>query len=202
VTEDLCELSKESIEHPWFDNSAVPVVLAAGRLSKAKDYPTILEAVSLILKEKKVYFAILGEGEERKNLENIIQELGIKNNVVLLGFQKNPYKYMAKTTIFALSSVLEGFPTVLVEAMACGAPVVSTDCQAGPNEIIDNGKNGFLVPIKNPKALAQAILKLINDSDLRKKFSEEGKKRAQNFSAERSAKEYEKLFLELLNKIN
>ena len=198
VSDELFSLAKEPVNHPWFIEKKIPIILAVGRLTKAKDYPTLLKAFALISQKKKCRLVILGEGEERKNLEQLISNLNISKNVALLGFQKNPYKYMQKSSVFVLSSKREGFPNVLVEAMACGLPVISTDCQSGPNEIINNGENGILVPVGNEKALAEAVLKVLNDSALQQKFSLEGKKRAQDFTLVKSVKEYEKLFQEVL----
>lgn len=200
VSNDLYILADQPMEHPWFSNQKTPIILAVGRLTRAKDYPILLRAFALICKKKKTYLVILGEGEERKNLENLVRKLRISENIAFLGFQKNPYKYMQKSLVFVLSSKREGFPNVIVEAMVCGCPVVSTDCQSGPNEIIENGENGILVPVGNEKALAEAILKVLNNCSLQKKISAEGKKRIQNFTAEKSVKEYEKLFQEVLNK--
>jgi len=198
VSDELYTLANQPVDHPWFLDKETPVILAVGRLTKAKDYPTLLKAFSLISKKKNVYLIIIGEGEERKNLEELIDKLDISENIALLGFEENPYKYMKKASVFVLSSSREGFPNVLVEAMTCGLPVVSTDCSSGPNEIIENGKNGILVPVGDEKALAEAILKILTNPSLTQKFSLEGKKTAQNFTLEKSVKEYEKLFQEVL----
>ena len=198
VSDELYTLANQPVEHLWFLNKKIPIILAVGRLTKAKDYPTLLRAFALISKKKKVRLVILGEGEERKSLKNLVRELDISENIAFLGFQKNPYKYMQKASVFVLSSKREGFPNVLVEAMACGVPVVSTDCQSGPNEIIKNGENGILVPVGDEEALAEAILKVLDNSLLQQRFSIEGKRKAQGFTAEKSIKEYEKLFREVL----
>jgi len=198
VSDELYNLADQPVNHPWFLNKEIPVILAVGRLSIEKDYPTLLKTFSLISKEKKTRLVILGDGEERKNLEELINKLDISENTTLLGFKENPYKYMRRADIFVLSSKLEGFGNVLAEAMATGVPVVSTDCQSGPNEIIENGKNGILVPVGDEKALAEAILKILTNPSLTQKFSLEGKKTAQNFTLEKSVKEYEKLFQEVL----
>jgi glycosyltransferase involved in cell wall biosynthesis len=183
-----------------FSNSSLPKILAVGRLTKAKDYPTMLRAFSLVLKEIPANLLVIGDGKERKKIEQLIYDLDILDNVKLLGTQKNPFKYMNKSDVFVLSSSVEGFPNVLVEAMACGTPVVSTNCQSGPNEIIQNGENGFLVPVGDEKKLAEAIIKLLKDKELRKKFSERGKKHAQYFSIDKSAKEFENLFKKIIEK--
>ncbi|MGB2783620.1 MAG: glycosyltransferase [Atribacterota bacterium] len=196
--ERIYKLAKESVKYTWFSNLEIPVILSVGRLIKAKDYPNLLQSFSLVLQKQPAHLVILGEGTEKEKLKRVAQKLGIFKNVAFLGFQKNPYKYMARCSVFVLSSYREGFGDVLVEAMACGVPVVSTNCP-GPKDIIESGKNGILVPIDNKKALAEAILKVLNNPYLSYKLSKEGKKRASFFSIKKSAKEYEKLFQELLN---
>ena len=124
----------------------------------------------------------------------LADHMGLSSNISFLGFQDNPYKYMKKASIFVLSSLQEGFGNVIVEAMACGTPVVSTNCKSGPGEIIQPGINGLLVKTQDKKELAEAILKILNNPVLAEKFSEEGKKRAKFFSVERSVSEYEKIF--------
>ena len=200
ISNDLLGVIDEKIENLEVFDKSLPVVIAVGRLTKAKDYYTMLKAFSIVLNSVPSRLLIIGEGDERSKIENIIKELGINKNVFLLGFQKNPLKYMVKADVFVLSSILEGFPNVLVEAMACGVPVVSTDCQSGPSEIIEDGKNGFLVPVGDVKALSGAIIELLKNEKLRAKFSEEGRVRAQYFSAEKSVDKFGKVFLKLLNR--
>ncbi len=196
----IYNLSKEPVNHPWFLNSKIPIILAAGRLVKQKDYPTLLRAFKLAIQKKPVNLVILGEGKEREKLEKLIQELGISENVAFLGFQRNPFKYMKRASVFVLSSITEGLPNVLMEAMACGAPVVSTNCKSGPGEIIENGKNGILVPVGDYKSLSEAIIRVLSDFSLRQKFSEEGIKRAEYFSVEKNIKQYEEVFQKLMNR--
>ena len=115
------------------------------------------------------------------NLENYTKELDISHNVVFLGFQSNPFKYLSRATVFVLSSLWEGFGNVIIEAMACGIPVISTRCPSGPDEIITNEVNGLLVPVGDMNALAKAILRLLEDESLRKRIAEAGRKRAEDF---------------------
>ena len=169
-------------------------VLAVGRLTKQKDYPCLLKAYSLICQNIEEKLVILGDGEDQVQLKQLTRDLGIQNNVSFLGFQENPYKFMKNATLFVLSSLWEGFAIVVAEAMACGVPVISTDCQSGPGEIITNGENGILVPPADEKRLAEAMLTLIEDRNLREKFSKEGRKRAENFDIEKILPQYEELF--------
>ncbi len=127
-----------------------------------KDFPTLIRAFAIVRQTQPARLVILGSGKEREKLNAIVSELGIKNDVAFLGFAQNPYAYMSKASVFVLSSIEEGLPTVLIEAMAVGTPVVSTNCESGPDEILDNGKYGELVPVGDPDAIAQAILKILS----------------------------------------
>ena len=134
---------------------------------------------------------ILGEGKEKENLLKLVEKLGLNDRVSFEGFQENPYKYLARSTVFVLSSLYEGFPNVLLEAMALGIPSVATRCPTGPDEIITEGVDGVLIPPADEKAIADAIKKLLLDEDLRKRLSEAGKRRIQDFAVEKIVKQYE-----------
>jgi len=194
-------LKREEVSHPWFQDD-IPVLLACGRLAFPKNYPLLLKAFTKVQRYIKAKLLILGEGEEKGSLENLVRELRIKDNVIFLGFQRNPYKFMAKSHVFILSSSREGFPNVLIEAMACGLPVISTRCPSGPDEIITNEVNGMLVPVGNVDALATAIIRLLKDDQLRRRLSEAGRRRAQDFRAEKMMAEYERVFLEVMERVN
>lgn len=157
INEELFQLSAVPIMHPWFNDGEPPVVLAVGRLNIAKDYPTLLKAFSFVRKQRKIRLIILGEGEERFSLEKLIQELNIKDDVAMLGFDSNPFKYMKRSDVFVLSSRWEGLPNVLIQALALGCPVISTDCPSGPAEILNNGEYGELVEVGNVEMLAEHI---------------------------------------------
>ena len=144
--------------HPWFCSEKIPIILGVGRLVPAKDFPTLLKAFAHIRAIRPARLIILGEGRERKTLENLSVELGIAPDFSLPGFEANPYAYMARATVFILSSHLEGLPNALMEALACGCPVVSTNCRSGPREILADGAFGSLVPVGDDRALADAIL--------------------------------------------
>jgi len=167
VSQRTLDLANEPLDHPWFAPGAPPVVLAVGRLTVVKDYPTLIRAFatiragapaeSLAGAGRDVRLMILGEGEERPRLERLISELGLKDRVALPGFGANPYTYMAKAAVFVLSSISEALPTALIEAMAVGTPVVATDCKSGPREVLHGGLYGALVPVGDVAALAAAI---------------------------------------------
>lgn len=186
VVPELFELAKEPVEHSWFHAGEPPVVLSAGRLTAAKDYPTLLRAFSLVIKVCPARLVILGEGEERAGLEAMVRDLALEDVVSLPGFAKNPYAYMSKATVFVLSSAWEGFGNVLVEAMAVGTPVVTTDCPNGPAEILERGKYGRLVPVGNAEALAEEILAELDCST----NSEVLRHRAKEFSYDKIADQY------------
>lgn len=161
VTPDIIEKAQEPVDHPWFDSKDVPVILGVGRLIELKDYPTLIRAFAKVREEYPVRLVILGEGEERLHLESLIRELDLEADVDLPGFVDNPFAYMARASVFVLSSLLEGLPNALIQAMAVGTPVVATDCRSGPREILDNGKYGALVPVGDVDRMTQSILDIL-----------------------------------------
>ncbi len=158
----LVEQAAEAVEHPWFGDGE-PVVLAAGRMSAEKDYPTLLRAFAEVARSRSARLVILGQGPERESLLELAARLGIEDRLDLPGFDVNPFRYMARASVFVLSSRFEGFPNVLAQAMACGAPVVSTDCRSGPSEMLEGGKWGRLVPVGDWRAMARAIEATLDD---------------------------------------
>jgi len=194
VTDELFDMALEDVSHPWFEQEHSPVILAVGRLTKAKDYPTLLKAFSLVRQVRPAKLLILGEGEERANLERLAIELGIQNDVSMPGFVDNPFAFMSKASVFVLSSAWEGFGNVLVEALACGCPVVATDCRSGPREILDNGRYGRLVPVGDYKALAKAILETLDNPDF-PASREERIKRSLEFSLDAAVEKYLQVLL-------
>lgn len=161
VTPELFAKAEEPLDHPWFRPGEPPVILGVGKLTKQKDFPTLIRAFALVRKERPARLMILGEGEERPKLEALVRELGLEEDVALPGFMKNPYKYMKRAVVFVLSSQWEGLPNVLIEALALGMAVVATDCESGPAEILEGGKWGRLVPVGEPDSLSHAILETL-----------------------------------------
>ncbi|MGB3754909.1 MAG: glycosyltransferase [Rivularia sp. (in: cyanobacteria)] len=161
ITPELFVKSQEKLDHPWFQPGEPPVILAVGRLHQQKDYPTLLRAFLKVRQLRRCRLVILGEGPEKENLNNLIYELDLQTDVSLLGFVDNPYAYMAHSAVFVLSSAWEGFGNVIAEALAVGTPVVSTNCESGPAEILANGKYGELTPVGDAKAMAEAILSIL-----------------------------------------
>ena len=162
ITPELQKKAREPVDHPWFSDDLIPVVIAVGRLSKAKDYPTLFHAFARVRQTHPARLVVLGEGEERANLEHLANKLGIASDVDMPGFTINPFAYMSKAKLYVLSSIWEGLPSAMIEAMACGCPIVSTDCQSGPNEILAGGEYGYLVPVGDSEALADAITNVLS----------------------------------------
>ncbi len=162
-SEELIQASYDTVAHPWFQDKEMPVVLSAGRLHEAKAFDVLIEAFALVRSRHPAKLIILGEGPQRSRLENIIRSLGLEDQVQLPGFVDNPWKYMRQANVFVLSSKWEGLPGALIEAMACGTPVVATDCPSGPSEILEEGKWGRLVPVGDVTALRDAIIKAFEE---------------------------------------
>jgi glycosyltransferase involved in cell wall biosynthesis len=162
ITQDLLVSAQEPVEHAWF-NSDVPVILGVGKLEAQKDFPTLIRAFAKVRQVKRSRLVILGWGPDRPQLEGLIRELELNDDVDLPGYVQNPYAYMSKSAVFVLSSAWEGLPTVLIEAMALGTPVVSTNCESGPSEILADGKYGTLTPVGDYDDLASAILAVLSD---------------------------------------
>jgi len=185
ITPELKDLAME-YACDWLTPGSPPVILAVGKLHPAKDLLSLLRAFARVRKVINARLIILGEGEQRVKLLNQAQDLGISDNLSMPGFVKNPFSYMAKASVFVLSSAWEGLSMVLIEALACGCPVVSTDCPSGPAEVLENGHFGPLVPVGDDAALAEAIIDCIkNPLDKNMLMA-----RGQEFSLEHAAEEY------------
>jgi len=166
ITPELPSDATEPVTHEWFSNCKIPVIISVGRLTKQKDFETLLKAFALVRKEVDARLVILGEGEEREKLESLARDLGIFDDIWMPGFVDNPYKFISKASVFVLSSIYEGLSNVLVEALACKTPVISTDCRSGPAEILANGKFGKLVPVGDVNALKDSIINIISYSQV------------------------------------
>ena len=158
VRRDLSALAASPLRYPWFREDGPPLILGAGRLAPQKDFETLLRAFAAVRRRRPARLAILGDGPRLPALRGLADRLGIRSEVLFPGFTRNPFAWMARAGVFTLSSKWEGFGNVLVEALACGCPVVSTDCRSGPAEILDGGTYGRLVPVGDPEAMAAAIL--------------------------------------------
>ena len=166
VTPGMREKALASIDHPWFANGD-RVLVAVGRLRDQKHFPTLIRAFSQVRSRREAKLLILGEGSERPTLERLILEMNLSDDVALPGYTDNPYAYLSRAAGFVLSSKWEGLPTVVVEALSCGAPVVATDCPSGPREILANGLFGQLVPVGDPVSLAEALVRVLDGGSIR-----------------------------------
>ncbi len=163
ITDDLLALAKQAPDHPWFAPGQPPVILGVGRLSKAKDFPNLIRAFAAVRRQQPARLMILGEGEERGALMALVTALDLTEHVALPGFRDNALAFMARSAVFVLSSMREGLPTVLIEALAAGAAVVATDCPSGPREVLQDGRLGPLVPVGDSDALARAISRVLKE---------------------------------------
>ncbi|MDR1376897.1 MAG: glycosyltransferase, partial [Synergistaceae bacterium] len=181
--------------HPWFAAGAPPVVLGVGRLGDQKDFSTLIRAFALLApKYPDLKLLILGEGRQRAALERLVRKHGLEGRVSLPGYVPDPYPYMKRAALLAVTSRFEGFCLVVAEALACGCNVAATDCRSGPSEILDGGRYGYLAKVGDAEDVARAMEAAL----ARPLPPEELKKRAMRFSDRRAVEEYERLFGELM----
>jgi glycosyltransferase involved in cell wall biosynthesis len=185
VTKQLSKLAAAAVPHAWLEDNLVPVILGAGRLTTQKDFPTLIKAFAIVRKQRQCRLVILGEGELRSELESLVLKLNLNEDVLMPGFIENPFPWMRCADLFVFSSIFEGLGGVLIQAMACGTPVISTDCPSGPSEILEDGKWGRLVPVGDSVALAAAIVLTLDEPQ-----HPDVRQRAAFFSDKRSADDY------------
>jgi glycosyltransferase involved in cell wall biosynthesis len=159
---DAFERAAEVPEHPWFDRHESPLVVSVGRLVRKKDHGTLLEAFARLRRDRPARLVVLGEGPMRQRLETAVARLGLSEDVAFPGHATNPFSPVARADLFVLSSISEGMPSALIEALACGTPVVSTDCPSGPREILGEGRFGELVAVGDVGALAAAMARQLD----------------------------------------
>ncbi len=193
VTPDLASRAAEAVDHPWFVAGGPPVILGVGRLAAQKDFATLIRAFARVRAGRPARLMILGEGRKRGELEALADTLGVRKDVAMPGFSENPFAYMARAAVFVLSSGYEGLPGVLIQAMACGCPVVSTDCPSGPREILQDGRYGPLVPVHDDEALATAIETVLDKPPDRAWLSA----RAAEYSVDRAVDQYLEVLYEV-----
>ena len=187
--QNIESLANERPDHPWMQDGGPPTIVSTGRLTQDKDFLTLLKAVAEVRKRTLLRLIILGEGGCRTKLEAFVFESGIEDSVSLPGWVENPFSYMRRAAAFVLSSKWEGLGNVLIEALACGCPVVATDCPSGPSEILDHGRVGPLVPVGDYIGLAEAIENVLaNPPD-----KEALRTQAARFSFKTSIDHYERL---------
>lgn len=189
VTPELERRAAQSVSEPWFDEET-PVLIAAGRLESVKGFDLLIEAVRQVREHHDCRLILLGEGPLRDALQRQIESAGLAPHVKMPGFVDNPYAYMSRSQMFVLSSHFEGLPAVLIQAMACGIPVVTTDCPFGPAEVVTDGQDGLMVPTGDTAALAQGIGELLANPDRRHKLAEAGITSSRRFTLDNSLPRY------------
>lgn len=187
------EAARESIDPSYERAWRRPVIVAAGRLAEAKNYPLLIDAMAALRERIDARLFILGTGDEEAAIRARIRERGLEQAVTLCGFQKNPWKFIAKADVFALTSHYEGFGNVLIEAMACGVPVVAT-ASAGTRDIVRHGVDGLLVEQHAAAAFADAMASLLTDPGTRQRMSAAALQDAPRFALPRVAQMYDEAF--------
>ena len=191
IADDLAARAREPVTHPWFaDAERAPVLLAVGRLVEVKDYPAMLAALAEIRRTVPARLAVLGEGPLRGELEARARALGLGDAVAFLGYDKNPYRYMQRADLVIQSSRAEGLPGALIQSLACGTPVIATDCDHGPREVVRDGVDGYLVPVGDTRALAARAALVLGDAALRGRLGAAGAAGAPRFSVASSMQRY------------
>ena len=174
-------------------------VISMGRLEHVKNFTSLISAFKIVAKKHPDWILkIFGDGSLRESLQNQINESGLQNNVFLMGFSNDMESALRQSSIFAFSSLVEGFALVIVEAMECGVPAISYQCPCGPKDIITDGKDGFLVPVNDEQMLAERICSLIENEDLRHKMASEARLRARYYHVESIAQQWMALFNEVI----
>ncbi len=191
-TPEISELARFEPEHPWFSDDGSPIILGVGRLEPQKDFATLIDAFQHVRANRSCRLVILGVGSLRAELEARIESLGLDDCVSLPGWVENPFAFMARAALFVLSSQHEGLPGVLIQAMASGCPAVSTDCPAGPSEILEDPS--LLAPVGDPKALAGVILRALGQPADKVAL----RANAARFSVDRSIDGYEALIADVI----
>ena len=194
VTDKLLTDMEEPTNHPWFDEGEPPVILGVGRLGDPKDFSTMIRAFALLARRRQeLRLVILGEGKERAALEKLIREHKLEERVSLPGYVPNPYPYIKRAALLAVTSRYEGLSRVIAEALACGCTVASVDCKSSPREILEGGRYGYLARVRDAEDVARAMEEALEHP----LPPEDLKKRGAFFSDRRAAEEYKKLFREL-----
>ena len=193
---DLARVQAES-RRPAPEYATGDFVLGVGRLTASKGFDLLIRAAARLSHERRpIRLVILGDGEERESLSRLVRQLGIEHLVTMPGYEPSPWRLMSRAVAVAVPSRQEGFSNVIVEAMACGASVVATECH-GPREIVSSGVNGSLVPVGDEQALRQALVELLDDPKRREHYREGALRRAQDYAVTRVGEQYVSLFRDL-----
>lgn len=187
MTKKIRGKSLDSISHLWFQkDESIPIILGVGRLVPQKDFSTLIKAFARVHQHQPAHLVIMGEGRQRAELTLLTQSLGVAKGVWMPGFTDNPYAFMRMASVLVLSSIYEGLPNVLIEALACGCPIVSTDCPSGPSEILKNGLYGPLIPMGDVIALEKALILTLKTPPPKSQLLA----RAEDFDIQKISREY------------
>lgn len=190
---------KEKAKEELVETIEKPFIMGIGRLERQKNFILLIRAYKILLDRGiKHNLIILGQGSQKEYLVNEVKKLNMEKKVKFLGFKENPYKYLNQADVFVQSSIYEGLPTVLIEALILNVPVVATNCPDGANEILDNGKYGLLVKMNDEEVLAEAIDKILNDKDLQRKYKTKSNKCVNRFDDKYIISLFENLFLNII----
>ncbi len=195
IDEGLAAQAAEPVVHPFFTaDERAPIIVACGRMVALKDYPTLLRVFAAVREApagQSAKLVILGDGPSRGMLEALAQNLGLTGSIWFVGFDRNPFRYMARAKLLLHTSRAEGMPGAQIQAMACGIPVVATDCEFGPREVIQHGENGYLAPVGDIAALAARVTALLADEPLRARMGAQAKQSVQRFHSAAAMRGYE-----------
>lgn len=184
------QLASNSVDHPWFQNENIPVILTTARLAKQKQLDILIHAFAQVVNVMSARLLILGEGPLRSELESLCKELQVEEYVSMPGYVSNPCSFMSRCDLFVLASAWEGSPVALAEALATGAAVIVNDAPGGSKDLIEYGKYGIMVPTGNDKALAEAIIRVLNDANLKRYYQEQARIRSQALQYLNISKQY------------
>lgn len=186
-SQDLVDRSRQDPNHRWLsEESTIPVILSVGRMDTFKGFDNLIRAFALVRQTREARLIILGEGDQRSSLEQLACDLGVRDAVDMPGFVERPERFMSRAAVFALSARMEALGVVFIEALACGTPIVSTDCPTGPREVLGDSTYGLLVPVDEPAALAAALLAKLTDAGDRQVL----RNRAMEFSEDAAVRKY------------
>ncbi|KQN04304.1 hypothetical protein ASE78_17190 [Sphingomonas sp. Leaf25] len=186
VTPHLLHAATQEPSHAWLSDGGSPIILGVGRLEMQKDFGTLIRAFARLRATRPCRLVIFGEGSERARLEAAVAESGYADDIALPGHLPQPFAAMRCCDVFVLSSRYEGLPNVLVEAIACGAPVVAADCPSGPTDVLEDGQYGPLVPVGDDQVMMAAIAKVLDNPPDRERLKERGL----DFTVDRSLDRY------------
>jgi glycosyltransferase involved in cell wall biosynthesis len=182
---------REALSAAHGEFMSAPTIVAVGRLVRLKAFDLLIRALARVRQRSAVRLVLVGDGEERPALERLVRSLGLTHAVAFVGWQTNPWKFMARARVVALTSLTEAFPSVLSEALALDVPVLATRCSAGIDELLQEGACGLVVPPHDVAAIAAGLERLLYDERLRERLTSAGRRRVEDFALEPAIDRYE-----------